>query len=94
MTDLQVDYQGLENFLDALGNAQIAFDTGGQPVDDYDKRMGPSVVEDALHDFLQRWNTGRAAIDSYFAALTKMVNGSIEALKKVDKDLADPTTTG
>ncbi|GAA2053840.1 hypothetical protein GCM10009839_72270 [Catenulispora yoronensis] len=91
---LQVDYDGLENFSDALGNAQIAFDSSGQSATDYTGRMGAKNVEDALHDFVQRWSTGRATIDSYFDALTKMVDGSIAELKKMDKHLADSSPTG
>lgn len=94
MADLAADYAGLESFADSLGNAQISFDSSGQTVAAFGGPLGTRSVDDAVSAFIQHWTTGRQTIDSYFDVLIKMVQGSVQTLRQMDKNLGDSAPTG
>lgn len=89
MSDLSVDLDGIDGFADSLDRLRATFDSS--TTDDItsfaDQVAGPGLA-DALHEFGQRWVSGREVLTSYFQALTDMARTSSTKLRATDLDLA------
>ena len=88
MPDLSVDLDGIDGFADSLDRLRAAFD--GSAADDiasFADQVAGSGLADALHEFGQRWVSGREVLTSYFQALSTMARTSSAKLRATDVDL-------
>ena len=88
---LTIDLDGIQAWGTSLDNVRGGID---QPVEfaSCDDQLGTDpasgTVQNAMVDFDRAWKDGRAVIDSYMSALSKMCNDTVTRIKALDHSLA------
>jgi len=90
---LAVDLDGIEHFANQLDVLRNEFNNTPQLIGNMIGRIGGPEVQNALHDFDQKWATGREVLDSYLEALAKMGHESVTKIRATDHALAAQTPT-
>ena len=85
---LKADVDALEAFAGRLDAARSQFDATTKAASTAGSGLANARLASALADFDQRWRAHRDVMDSYFAALSRMVGDSAKALRQRDVELA------
>ncbi|GAA1968763.1 hypothetical protein [Catenulispora subtropica] len=91
---LAIDLEGIQDWGNALNNVRSGID---QPVEfsSCDDQLGTDpasmAVQNALADFDRAWKDGRAVVDSYMSALSRMCDDTVARIRQLDHSLVPPT---
>ncbi|MGW3409043.1 hypothetical protein [Streptomyces sp. NBC_00564] len=87
-SDLIVDFELLEKSAKQLGEIQREFKNLDDWKDDIKSVVGASEIKEAMTDFIDNWDDNRKRLLESLESVGKMVEGTRDAFKKLDDDLA------
>ncbi|WP_146239728.1 DUF6507 family protein [Curtobacterium sp. MCSS17_011] len=85
---LLVDLMGLGELQNDLTTVHSTLEQAHKRVDASDDEIGSGTVQNALHDFDDRWGDKRDKISESTKALADMLSSSIETYTETDEQLA------
>ncbi|MFF0204136.1 hypothetical protein [Streptomyces sp. NPDC005017] len=88
MSDLTVDFDLLKESARQLGEIQKEFKDLEDWRDDITSVVGAPQIKDAMKDFTDNWDKNRKRLLESLETVGKMVEGTREAFKGLDDDLA------
>jgi hypothetical protein len=88
MSDLIVDFTLLSNSAKQLNEIEKEFKELGDWKDDITSVVGAPELKKAMTDFIDNWDDNRKKLLEDLDSVGKMVEGTRDAFKGVDDDLA------
>lgn len=88
MSDLIVDFDLLSTSAKQLNAIQNEFKNLGEWKDEIKSVVGASELKDAMTDFIDNWDDNRKRLLESLDSVGKMVEGTRDAFKNLDDDLA------
>ncbi|MBW5422632.1 hypothetical protein GKQ77_13845 [Streptomyces sp. BG9H] len=89
-SDLIVDFQLLNKSASQLSAIETEFKNLDEWKDDVKSAVGASDIKDAMGDFVDNWDKNRKRLVESLGEIGKMVEGTRDAFKKLDDQLAKP----
>ncbi|BDE41152.1 hypothetical protein SLITK23_43970 [Streptomyces lividans] len=90
MSDLTVDFELLKTSTKQLNAIHREFKDLGEWKDDIASVVGASQIKSAMTDFIDNWDDNRKRLVESLEKVGKMVEGTRDAFKSLDEELAKP----
>ncbi|WP_055418486.1 hypothetical protein [Streptomyces pactum] len=88
MSDLTVDFDLLKTSAKQLNAIRTEFKDLGEWKDDITSVVGASELRSAMTDFIDNWDDNRKRLVESLEEVGKMVEGTRDAFKSLDDELA------